>query len=126
MDPEVKKVLMEMEELGEDVITDKQQLVDFDRRRQHNREALRFLKEEQTDKDQWLFLGSFFLKKKKQDVIKIINTDQKTMDEEGERVQQSIKAKTTKLHQLEGRANEVKGFNLKPLGKEDYNAFFST
>jgi len=118
MDTAVKATLMEMEQLAEDILTDKQQLVDFDRRRQNNREALRNIQDYKHD-EVWLFVGQFFMKKKTTDVRNILQKDQQIMQEETDKINSTMKAKSTQLHELEGRANQMKGFNLKPLSGED-------
>ena len=56
--------LREIEEAAEEVLSDKQEIVDLDRKRCQNREALRALSHlntsEQTEKKCWLAMGNCF------------------------------------------------------------------
>lgn len=67
-DPDfVLKYLTEVEELAEDILTDKQQIVDLDMKRNTNREALRAIKNTKTapttsNTKTWLNMGGMFIK----------------------------------------------------------------
>lgn len=53
--------LTDLEEAAEDILTDRQTIIDLDRTRNGNREALRHMKK-QEDKKSWCIMGSTFFK----------------------------------------------------------------
>jgi len=53
--------LTNLEEAAEDILTDRQTIIDYDRKRNVNREALRHLKNTK-DKKTWIAMGNTFFK----------------------------------------------------------------
>jgi len=120
MDTNIKATFEEMEGLAEDVAADKQLLLNIDRNRQRNREAIRALNELPTSKDNvWLLLGPVFVKKSVKDVQSRIAEEQSRLESESAKARERMKTAAQTLHELEGRAADMKGFNLKPLSKND-------
>ncbi|CAG8727135.1 11287_t:CDS:2 [Ambispora leptoticha] len=117
-------ILEERERIAEDILTNQQLVVDYDRKRNTNREALNKLKKELKDeKKLWVNLGDLFIRMEAPKVKTLIEKDQTNLDHEIEVVRNSIKEKTAQLEKLEtGETEKMKGFNLRGLtAKELYN-----
>ncbi|KAF8940717.1 p53 and DNA damage-regulated protein 1 [Dissophora ornata] len=94
-------------------------IVDYDRRRNSNREALTKLKKDLSqEKKVWVNLGDLFIKLPKQNVETIIKRDQETLDAEIEDVREIMKEKVVELEKLEGGdGSKAKAFQLKAMTK---------
>ncbi|CAG8511774.1 12141_t:CDS:2 [Rhizophagus irregularis] len=118
-------VLTERERLAEDILTNKQLAIDYDRTRNTNREALAKLKKEplNSQKNVWVNLGDFFVKLEKDNVKTYIEKDQKNLEKEISSLRDTIKQKTTELEKLEtGEIKKMKGFELRGITANDlYN-----
>lgn len=115
--------LTELEELAEDVLTVKQQIIDLDKKRNQNREALRVLqnrKKMKSCKDQkdWVCFGNTFMKLPQSKTEEMLQKDQGKLDQEIEKLRNELQPKVAKLRELEGLP-EAKGFDLKSLTKEE-------
>ncbi|XP_041080566.1 p53 and DNA damage-regulated protein 1 [Polyodon spathula] len=123
MDSEkVLQYLCEVEEAAEEVLADRQQIVDLDIKRNRNREALRALQgdREQADKVKVCF-GNMFIKLPRTKTKEMIQKDQKQLDKEICDLRNQLKAKVNRLNDLQGKP-ELRGFNLAPLTKEELQA----
>ncbi|CAH3042187.1 unnamed protein product [Pocillopora meandrina] len=111
----------ELEELAQEIMEDKQQIIELDKQRNTNREALRMLKKDDkrglTSKP-WVCFGNMFIKLPSSNVQAMLQQDQKNLEEEISRLRKDLKPKVSKLHELEGLP-EVKGFDLTALTKDD-------
>jgi len=120
-DPErVVQYLGELEEVAEDVLTDKHQIVDLDRRRNKNREAIRALEKQNGgihDKS-WVCIGNMFLKMPTSQTTNLLKEDQKKLDAECENLRLRLRKNVNKLRDLEGKP-ELQGFDLQPLTQEE-------
>jgi chaperonin cofactor prefoldin len=96
--------------LGEEVLTHKQQLVDLDRRRNHNREALSALRRLESERisggagassKHWVCLGDVFVKRTSGSAREMLEADQRTLEGEIERCRAKLKQKTTELCELD-------------------------
>ncbi|GBB93476.1 hypothetical protein RclHR1_02180018 [Rhizophagus clarus] len=118
-------ILTERERLAEDILTNKQLVIDYDRTRNTNREALAKLKKEplNSQKKVWVNLGDFFVKLEKDNVKSYIEKDQKNLEKEISSLRDAIKQKTTELEKLEtGEIEKMKGFELRGITANDlYN-----
>ena len=109
------KTVTEIEELAEEILVDRAQIVDYDKKRNSNREAQRAIKKNPQNKH-WFCMGNNFIKLTHGHCQDILNEDQEFMDNEIKRLHDGLKPKVTKLHELEGRP-DVKGFDLKSSNK---------
>ncbi|XP_070574520.1 p53 and DNA damage-regulated protein 1-like [Ptychodera flava] len=121
----VLNYLGQVEELAEEILTDKQTVVDLDRKRNKNREAIRALGKVQptpgkADKT-WVCFGNMFLKIPRADAKNLLEKDQKELDTEIDKIRKGLKPKVSKLHDMEGRP-DIKGFNLNALSKDELHA----
>nr|XP_033819150.1 p53 and DNA damage-regulated protein 1 isoform X2 [Geotrypetes seraphini] len=94
-DPEiVLQFLQEVEERAEEVLTDKQQIVYLDLKRNQNREALRALQREAAETDMLMVcFGNMFIQFPKTKIRDMIQIDQEYLDEETARLQTELKIK---------------------------------
>ncbi|XP_057296403.1 p53 and DNA damage-regulated protein 1-like [Hydractinia symbiolongicarpus] len=104
------KTITEIEELAEDILTDRAQIIDCDKKRNSNREALQELKKTKDNKH-WFCIGNLFLKVPISNTVKMLQKDQETLDNEVKKIHNGLKPKVKKLHELEGLP-DVKGFDL--------------
>ncbi|KAF9551619.1 p53 and DNA damage-regulated protein 1 [Mortierella hygrophila] len=114
-----KKDLQKRELIAEDILTNKELMVDYDRRRNSNREALSKLKKELSqEKKVWVNLGDMFIKLPKENVQTMIKKDQTTLDEEILDIRETMKQKVVELEQLEGGdGSKSRAFQLKGMSK---------
>ncbi|XP_064607531.1 p53 and DNA damage-regulated protein 1-like [Liolophura sinensis] len=115
--------LTEVEGLAEDILTDKRQLVDLDKKRQKTREAIRAVRKDTSNKN-WVCLGNTFIKFPGDQTKKLLNQDFDELDKEITEVRQRLKPKVNKLRDLEDK-DAAKGFQLNPLSREEMKAIDS-
>ncbi|KAF9210422.1 p53 and DNA damage-regulated protein 1 [Podila verticillata] len=95
--------LQQRELIAEDILTNKNLMVDYDRKRNSNREALSKLKKDLSEeKKVWVNLGDMFVKMPKENVETMIKKDQDTLDSEINDIRQTMKEKVVELEKLEG------------------------
>ncbi|XP_074617991.1 p53 and DNA damage-regulated protein 1-like [Acropora palmata] len=111
----------ELEELAEEIMGDKHQIVELDKRRNTNREAERALKKLDTKlaSKSWVCIGNIFVKLPNSHVQGMLQQDHKSLDVEISKLRSDLKPKVSKLHALEGLP-EVKGFDLTALTQDDF------
>ncbi|XP_041457247.1 p53 and DNA damage-regulated protein 1-like [Lytechinus variegatus] len=121
--------LGELEALAEEILTEKQQIVDLDRKRNQSREAVRALKnqtESQKSKKEvktWVSFGNTFIKFPAKNVKMMLTNDQKKLDEEINDLRNGLKPKVAKLREMEGQ-EEKKGFDLKAMSRDELKAVY--
>ena len=118
--------LREIEEAAEEVLSEKQEIVDLDRKRNQNREAIRALSNESEKKDKseqkcWLAMGNTFFKLPQNKAETLLQQDQVRLDSEINRLRSDLKVKVNNLRDKEGKS-ELTGFNLKPMTREEMAA----
>ncbi|KAI9473923.1 MAG: hypothetical protein EXX96DRAFT_621551 [Benjaminiella poitrasii] len=117
---QIEKTLAEKEHLAEEILINKQAVIDYDRKRNSNREALTQLKKID-DKKTWTFFGDMFVKLPTEDAKSLIERDQKLLDEKIDTARGIMKQNTIAIQEMEGK-NDVHGFNLKGITATDlYN-----
>lgn len=118
----VLRFLQEVEERAEEVLADKQQIVDLDIKRNQNREALRALQRDLGSSDKVMVcFGDMFIKFPKTKTTEMIQKDQQRLDEEIGKLRNQLKVKVNKLYEAQGKP-ELKGFNLNAMSKEEMKA----
>ncbi|XP_071397204.1 p53 and DNA damage-regulated protein 1 isoform X2 [Centroberyx affinis] len=126
MDAESKRVLeylTEVEEAAEDVLTNKQQIVDLDSKRNRNREALNALRNDIPDSVKVCF-GNMFIKFPKSKTREMIQKDQEQLDKEINDLRKGLKAKVNRLNEMQGKP-ELRGYSLSPLSGDEIKAINS-
>ncbi|KAG7478080.1 hypothetical protein MATL_G00076630 [Megalops atlanticus] len=121
----ILKYLTEVEEAAEDVLADKQQIVELDAKRNRNREALSALRyDSQSEEKVKVCFGNMFIKLPKATTNQMIQKDQEQLDKEISDLRKRLKAKVNNLHELQGKP-ELKGYNLSPLSNDELRAINS-
>ena len=110
------KVMAEIEELADEIMTDRAQMVDCDKKRNANREALHALKRTHGNEKEWFCVGNLFLKLSHSTVENIIEEDQMALNKQSKKLQEELKPKVKTLHKLEGRGG-AEGFDLKNINE---------
>lgn len=110
--------LIQVEEVAEDILSDKQQLTDLDRRRNKTREAIRVVQKDKSLVKTWVCFGNQFIKLPKQNTKKLLDKDFDELDNQISDIRKKLKPKVSKLRDLE-KKDDIKGFNLNPLSKEE-------
>ncbi|KAF0472039.1 p53 and DNA damage-regulated protein 1 [Gigaspora margarita] len=116
-------ILAERERIAEDILTNKQLIIDYDRTRNANREALNKLKKEKDEKKVWVNLGEFFIKMDKNNVKTYIEKDQESLDSGISSLRETVKEKMAELEKLETGDDKIsKGFKLRGISSDElYN-----
>ncbi|CAG8699223.1 17936_t:CDS:2 [Cetraspora pellucida] len=98
-------VLAERERIAEDILTNKQLIIDYDRTRNTNREALNKLKKEKDKKKVW------------------VNLDQESLESGISSLRETVKEKMAELEKLETGDDKIsKGFKLRGMSSNElYN-----
>ena len=101
--------MQKVELLGEEVLTDRQQIVELDRRRNKNREALAALRRIEREKGaevaatqkHWVCMGETFTKYDQTSARSMLEADQKRLDAEIDRLRDEVKRKTSEVCKLD-------------------------
>ncbi|GJJ73890.1 hypothetical protein EMPS_06248 [Entomortierella parvispora] len=109
--------LQQRELVAEEILTNKELIIDYDRRRNSNREALGKLKKDLSkEKKVWVNMGDMFIKMPKPNVETMIKKDQETLDSEIADIRQVMKEKVVELEKLEGGdGSKSRAFQLKGM-----------
>ncbi|UXI23252.1 Blot13 allergen [Sarcoptes scabiei] len=94
METEIHDVLdrlRESETIGESVLRDRSEIVQLDRIRQKNREALTALKKSDPNDSIYLCIGNMFIKHHNQRAQSLIQQEQKQIDEHLEKLYKQVK-----------------------------------
>lgn len=115
---QLEQVFAERERIADEILTNKQAVIDYDRRRNSNREGLRQFKHLLTDKKAWINMGNMFIKLPVEDAKKHIEREQNELSEKIDTARATIKNKTQVLEKMEGK-DRLKGFDLKAISSDD-------
>lgn len=137
--------LTDLEQVAEEILTDRQTIIDYDRKRNANRESLRDLRKSD-EKKTWIAMGNTFFKLEKTAVESMIQKgmlhfvsmkcvmygmkaiiqtnfpDQKKLDTAINELRDNLKQKVDKVRDIEEKP-ALKGFNLKPLNPDEMRDF---
>ncbi|XP_038606263.1 p53 and DNA damage-regulated protein 1 isoform X1 [Tachyglossus aculeatus] len=118
----VLRYLGEVEELAEDVLSDKRQILNLHAKQNQNREALRALQKDPGPSEKVMVcLGNMFFHLPRERTKEMIEKDQAQLEEEIEKLRDRLRVKVNDLLEAQGKP-EVKGFNLRPLSPEEMKA----
>ncbi|KAI8991607.1 p53 and DNA damage-regulated protein 1-like protein [Mycotypha africana] len=118
---QIEQALALKEHLAEEILINKQAIIDFDRKRNSNREALTQLKRIPEEKKVWTFFGDMFIKLPSEKTRTLIQKDQELLDEKVDKARSVMKENAMELQKMEGK-NDIHGFSLKGLTATDlYN-----
>uniref|UniRef100_A0A8C4WUH5 P53 and DNA-damage regulated 1 n=1 Tax=Eptatretus burgeri TaxID=7764 RepID=A0A8C4WUH5_EPTBU len=115
------KYLTEVEELAEDVLADRQQVIDLDQKRNFNREAIRSLRTEKSTDKVWVCFGRTLIKLTNSQTLEMLQKDQEQLNEEIDKIHSQLKVKVNNLNDAQGKPG-LKGFDLIPLMKMEMSS----
>ncbi|XP_007910613.1 p53 and DNA damage-regulated protein 1 [Callorhinchus milii] len=122
----VLRCLSRVEELAEEVLADKQQIIDLDLKRNQNREALRVLRNSINQSGNVMVcFGNMFIKLPKSRTKDMIQKDQEQLDKEIQQLRNQLRTKVNNLNEAQGKP-ELKGFDLSPLTPDEIRAIGKT
>ncbi|KAL0850190.1 hypothetical protein ABMA28_012059 [Loxostege sticticalis] len=113
----VLKYLVSVEKLAEEILADKREIVLLDKRRNHNREALRDLTKSSQQKC-WMTVGSMLTKNNLETTKNLLEADQIQLNIEINKLRCDLKVKVNNLRDLEMQP-PVPGLMLVPLSQKE-------
>ncbi|KAL8623592.1 hypothetical protein ACOMHN_037679 [Nucella lapillus] len=113
--------MTQVESAAEDILANKQKLVNLDRHRNQAREAMRVLQKDKTAQKQWMCFGNMFIKMEKKSASQYLEQELDHTGEEIAKTQTELKPKMNQLRDMEHKEG-LKGFHLNPLGKDEMRA----
>ncbi|KAG5675098.1 hypothetical protein PVAND_005030 [Polypedilum vanderplanki] len=122
-DKQVYEIIYENEKVADQILQNKALIIDYDRKRQGNREALRELRKS-TEKNVWMTIGSMLIEMERQKAIDVITDEQTKIDKEIDKLRDEQLVLVKKHKDLE-MDKMPSGFDLKPLSKNEINALKS-
>ena len=124
---DILPIVTDIERCAEEILSAKQEIVDLDRRRNSNREAIRALEKEAkthykgSDSKCWLVMGNSFFKLPNRNAVNLLKKDQQQLDLAVNTQRSELKEKVWKLREQEGK-EELKGYGLKALSSEELSS----
>ncbi|CAF0724339.1 unnamed protein product [Rotaria sp. Silwood1] len=119
----VLKYLEEIELLAENVLAERREIIELNKRRDKLREASRAIhKQPANTKINWMCLNNNFLAIPTKDCKRLIDRDFDQMNLEINQAEKKLKENIKKLYDAEKKP-EIRGFNLKSLSREERQEF---
>ena len=105
IDPDMQVTLdrlIKVEMLAEEILTLQQQNIEYNRKKEHNREAMGAFRrgEIQSNNKLWMTYGDLIIKMPRKNLVSVIETEQTTLVEQITKVREDIKLKTAQLLKL--------------------------
>lgn len=120
----VLKYLVSVEKLAGEILNDKREMIMLDKRRNHNREALRDINKS-IQRKCWITVGSILVKHDFDTTKSLLENDQKQLDIDINKLGSDLKIKINNLRDLEMRP-PVQGFMLVPVSKDEKEVMYKT
>ncbi|XP_063994786.1 p53 and DNA damage-regulated protein 1 isoform X2 [Diachasmimorpha longicaudata] len=117
---EMLQYLQKLEEKGGEILTDRQEIVALDKRRNDDRVGMRALQKQKSDKC-WITVGPLLLKMNSDEAEELLLQDQKDCDIEVTKLRSNLKVKVNELRDLEYMP-PVSGLMLKPMSNAEMSA----
>ncbi|CAI9738563.1 Hypothetical predicted protein [Octopus vulgaris] len=120
----IESSLCEIEVVAEQILANKQQIVDLDRKRNQIREAIRVLSKTHGEKKSWVCMSNMFIKMPEKSTKSILEKDYDKLDIEINSLRKTLKTEMNQLRDLENQ-DALTGFDLKPLSNQEIKAIES-
>ena len=116
----VLRLAADVELAAEELMADREEIVNLDRRRNANREALRATRKT-NDRSVWTLCGTMFVKMPRGDFDAMLKRDQKRIDAEIDALRDALPRKVDELQRLQNeKPSGAEAFaKLKPLDKNE-------
>ncbi|XP_015433075.1 PREDICTED: G patch domain and ankyrin repeat-containing protein 1 homolog [Dufourea novaeangliae] len=118
------KHIQQVEEKASEILTDRQEIVALDKRRNDDRVGMRALQKEKCNKT-WVTVGPLLLKLPSKSVEELLMKDQKECDIEINKLRSDLKVKVNELRDLELNP-PVPGLMLQPMSHKEMSAIKQT
>ncbi|CAO1355699.1 unnamed protein product [Diamesa hyperborea] len=115
----VFEIIYENEKVADQVLVKKHEIVEWDKKRQGNREAIRELRKSE-DENVWITVGSMLVQMERIKAIEVITKEQIEIDAEITKLRSEQHTLVNKHRDLE-HTNRAKGFDLKPMNTNEMN-----
>lgn len=110
------------EEVADEILVNKQALIDLDNRRQYTRVAIREIEKNCADeKKLWITLGNTLVKMEREFALEMLKKDQVVIDAEINKIRSDQKILLNKHRDLE-QLSPYSGTNLKAMDRRDFDA----
>lgn len=128
IDPEARMVVslvQQSELLGDTVLRERGEMIEMDRTRQRNREALNELRRRKAagERSAYVCIGEQFIKFDMDKAMAMLQQDQVEVNERIETLRRQVKIHVQQLYEMENRGNMVEIFNLNPISSEEMKSF---
>ncbi|GAB0090381.1 uncharacterized protein DMENIID0001_051100 [Sergentomyia squamirostris] len=117
------EILESTERVADKILMNKQAMVDLDKKRQDNREALRELKKS-SDKKHWISVGCLLVEMTLDKAEELLQKDQQVIEDDIERMRHEQRKLVNELRDLE-HLSPARGFDIKPLARDELSALQS-
>ncbi|XP_011308594.1 p53 and DNA damage-regulated protein 1 isoform X2 [Fopius arisanus] len=117
---EMLDYLQKVEEKAGEILTDRQEIVALDKRRNDDRVGMRALQKQNDDKC-WITVGPLLLKMSAEKAEDLLLQDQRDCDIEVNKLRSNLKIKVNELRDLE-HTPPVSGLMLKPMSHAEMSA----
>ncbi|XP_076245653.1 G patch domain and ankyrin repeat-containing protein 1 homolog [Calliopsis andreniformis] len=114
------KYIQHVEEKAGEILTDRQEIIALDKRRNDDRVGLRALQKEKVKKT-WITVGPLLLKMSSKTAEELLIKDQKECDIEINKIRSNLKVKINELRDLELNPH-VPGLMLQPMSHKEMSA----
>ena len=120
LDPEMQLTLdrlIKVETLTEEILVLREQNMEYNRKKEHNREALGAMRrgEVQTNNKLWMTWGDLVIKMPRKNLMNVIEAEQKILLDQITKVRNDMKAKTAELYRLQPAITDLDPYVVKLL-----------
>jgi len=119
-DARVFEIIYKNEKIADKILGNKQELVNWDKKRQGNREALRELRKSE-DKKCWITVGSMLIEMERLKAIEVLAKEQNEIEKEISKLRDE-QLTLVKQHKDLEMDKMPSGFDLKPMNRNEINA----
>ncbi|XP_011501232.1 PREDICTED: p53 and DNA damage-regulated protein 1 [Ceratosolen solmsi marchali] len=112
--------IQQIEEKGVEILTDRQEVIALDKRRNDDRVGMRALQKQNGDKT-WITVGPLLIKISSKAAEELLKEDQKQCDIEINKIRSDLKIKVSEIRQMEHNP-PVPGLTLKPMSNSEMSA----
>ncbi|XP_055706902.1 p53 and DNA damage-regulated protein 1 isoform X1 [Phlebotomus papatasi] len=117
------EILEATERVADKILMNKQEIIELDKRRQANREALREVRKSE-ERKHWIYVGCLLVKMIREKAVALLEKDQRVIDDDIERLRNEQRKLVNELRDLE-HLSPAKGFDIKPLASNELSALQS-
>ncbi|XP_059613864.1 p53 and DNA damage-regulated protein 1 [Phlebotomus argentipes] len=114
------ELLEATERVADKILMNKQEIVELDKRRQANREALREVKKSDEEKH-WISVGCLLVQMTREKAAAMLEKDQRVIEDDIERLRTEQRNLVNELRDLE-HLSPAKEFDIKPLASHELSA----